>query len=111
MVELTEDIMLRRHQSNKNWFDNLVAQRDGRTCRKCGATKSVHAHNITPRKELPKFGNSIYNAVMLCHECRHIAGLGKNECYTPEVLYALIGSSLEKTIEDLKPRKVKPNDE
>ena len=111
MVELTEDIMLRRHQSNKIWFDNLVAQRGGRACRKCGATKSVHAHHITPRNKLPIFGNSVYNGIMLCHECRNIALTGKNECYTPEVLYALIGSSLEKTIEDLKPKKIKSNDE
>ena len=107
MINMIEDIMTlhRKRQLYKKWFDELVAGRDGWKCRKCESTRAVSAHHITPPDSLPVRGNSIYNAIMLCLECRKIVKTGKNECYAPEVLYALISSSKEKAIEDLDPRK------
>ena len=98
---------LERKVRNQKWFNNLVAQRDGWKCKKCGSKHGLMAHHITPKGKLPKHGNSLYNGIMLCVNCRKLAREGKDECYYPGVLYALIGSSKEKAIEDLKPSALK----
>ena len=90
-------------KDNKKWFNSLVSSRDGWICKKCGSKKELSAYHITPKKKLPKPGNSIYNGIILCLDCRKKAKEGKDENYYPVVLYALIDSSKEKTIEDLKP--------
>ena len=76
-------------------------KRDNHKCAvcKCGASANqFDAHHITPRSEMPNGGYVIENLITLCYGCHLKAETFKKNPlpgYSPEELYAIIGSSKE----------------
>jgi hypothetical protein len=87
-------------------FRSGVLERDGHRCAKCGAAGELDAHHITDRNELPAGGYVLENGIALCQarchplaEVYHASGKTRSEPgYSPEELYALIGSSYERAL-------------
>lgn len=92
-------------------FRDACYKRDKYCCATCGFKSSVEkaeeqldAHHITDRNELPNGGYVKENGISLCEECHkkaeefHSTGVS---CpgYSPEDLYLIINSNLEKAIE------------
>lgn len=88
-------------------FRTAVFERDGYSCRACGFESSperaeveLDAHHITDRNEMPNGGYVAENGIALCEECHkkaesHHRGEPVPPGFSPEELYALIGSSAE----------------
>jgi predicted restriction endonuclease len=86
-------------------FRHAVFERDGYRCVMCGRSDAkLDAHHITDRHDLPHGGYVVENGITLCDclggchwkaEHHHALGLAWPG-YSPEELYARIGSSLEK---------------
>ncbi len=86
-------------------FRDAVFSRDNNCCKVCGSNKGkLDAHHITPRTNIANGGYVLENGVSLCANCHEKAEeyyktgtiiLG----YSPEELYNLIDSSVEKAIE------------
>jgi DNA-directed RNA polymerase subunit M/transcription elongation factor TFIIS len=99
----------------RNAFKEAVFMRDNFRCVKCGyngeqersaewrakyRTNVLDAHHITDRHEMPDGGYVVENGITLCDECHLKAEMfhatGKSfPGYSPEDLYAAIGSSKE----------------
>lgn len=84
-------------------FKAIVFDRDKGKCRLCGLN-AVDAHHITDRGEMPNGGYVLSNGISLCSTCHWKAEeyhrtLGKSGL-TPGYFYGLIGSSLEKAVQD-----------
>lgn len=89
-------------------FRQVVFARDKNRCRKCGrADVRLDAHHITDRHELPNGGYVQENGISLCDQpdgCHfkaeefHRTGTALPG-YSPDELYALIGSSRAKAEE------------
>lgn len=83
----------------------MVLGRDGHRCRVCGAQNVLlDVHHITNRTEMPNGGYAHKNGITLCNvpggchekaETFHKTGTAEPG-YSPDELYALIGSSREK---------------
>lgn len=84
-------------------FKIIVFDRDGGKCKLCGLP-AVDAHHVTDRKEMPNGGYVLSNGISLCSSCHWIAEeyhrTGGKSGLTPNYFYGLIGSSLEKAIQD-----------
>lgn len=80
-------------------FRDDVFMRDAFKCRMCDSA-AVDAHHITDRHEMPNGGYVSENGIVLCSECHlkaemfHSTGVSFPG-YSPEDLYAAIGSSKE----------------
>ena len=85
-------------------FRDAVFNRDRNVCKVCGGGGDLDAHHIIDRNEMPHGGYVPANGITLCAECHlkaeawHATGRPVPG-YSPEELYALIGSTLEKAIE------------
>jgi hypothetical protein len=80
-------------------FRAAVFARDNHVCRVCGAP-AVDAHHITDRHELPGGGSVPENGIALCGPCHELAEqyhatFVAAPGYSPEELYAKVGSSYE----------------
>lgn len=96
-------------------FRNMVFARDHYTCRVCGVIgldrqqvyasqyipdNLLDAHHITNKDDIPHGGYVLENGIALCQICHkkagehHATGTGDPQ-YSPDALYALIGSSYE----------------
>lgn len=89
-------------------FNSKVFKRDNHKCVMCGKKGQLDAHHITDRHLMPNGGYVPENGITLC------AGEDQNNChwkaeqfhctgtayagYSPEDLYARIGSNLENAI-------------
>lgn len=79
----------------------LVFERDDHKCRVCkdGPFKyPFDAHHITDRHDMPGGGYVLENGITLCWECHFKAETFRKDPlpgYSPEELYAAIGSSKE----------------
>lgn len=90
-------------------FRDAVYERDGHQCVMCGKRDcKLDAHHIIDRHEMPNGGYVLENGITLC------AGIDQNNChwkaeqhhatglsypgYSPDDLFAKIGSSLDKAI-------------
>jgi hypothetical protein len=51
----------------------MVLERDNYTCRKCGATESLHCHHILPVAVEPLLSADIDNCITLCEQCHREA--------------------------------------
>ncbi len=92
-------------------FRDAVFGRDGYSCVICGkaaasniAEDVLDAHHIHPRAEMPNGGFVKENGVTLCKEKCHLLaeeylqGINLNKDFSPDALYAKIGSSLKQAI-------------
>jgi 5-methylcytosine-specific restriction endonuclease McrA len=85
-------------------FRDATFTRDHHRCRVCGAAdKPLDAHHITDRNLLPNGGYVPENGISLCPKCHEDAEVFHNTGQalpgrSPEDLYLLIGSSLERAI-------------
>lgn len=92
-------------------FRQAVFTRDGFACRGCGfqsspehAEAELDAHHITDRNEMPNGGYVAENGISLCKaRCHELAetyhkGEPVEPGYSPEELYALIGSSRRQAV-------------
>jgi hypothetical protein len=92
-------------------FRTLVLQRANYRCEVCGRAghdrqaggegTALDAHHITDRHQMPSGGYTPWNGISVCDRCHRKAeafhGSGRGEPgYSPEELYRLVGSSLEK---------------
>lgn len=59
----------------------------------------LDAHHISPRDQMPGGGYVVSNGATCCDECHKKAEAG-HPAFTPEKLYAKIGSSLERAVKD-----------
>lgn len=86
-------------------FRDAVYSRDGYRCRVCASRQApLDAHHITPRADLPCGGYVVENGITLCASCHRkaerIYEVGEPAPgYSPEELYALIGSSRETALQ------------
>ena len=85
-------------------FRTGVFERDSYRCRICGITSveaDLDAHHITNRNDMPNGGYVKENGVSLCPE-HHVEAENflqfKTGEITPDLLYKLIGSSLDLAI-------------
>jgi len=62
-------------------FRNSVLFRDNYTCQKCGATKKLEVHHMTPYYMEPVGAFLISNGVTLCFECHRAKGSGLHSIY------------------------------
>lgn len=89
-------------------FRHEVLERDGHKCRICGvATKTLDAHHIIDRKEMPNGGYVKENGITLCSIHHRFAETFHNtgaalEGWHPDDLFKLIGSSQKKAITESK---------
>ena len=85
-------------------FRDLTFKRDRNKCRVCGMAGSLDAHHIMDRHDMPNGGYVPENGISLCPECHlkaeawHSTGTALPG-FSPEELYALIGSNLDKALE------------
>lgn len=103
-------------------FRDAVFQRDSHRCRTCGVTSAgirkalgltvtgdtlLDAHHITDRNLMPAGGYVLENGISLCPECHqkaevyHETGVSVSG-YSPDELYALVGSSYSRAIQASK---------
>ena len=97
--------MSRSKKETRRQFRSAVFSRDGYACRGCGfastperAEEELDAHHITDRNEMPNGGYVPENGISLCETCHEKAeayhrGDPVLPGFTPEELYAVIGSS------------------
>lgn len=88
-------------------FRSAVFARDGHKCRVCGnANVALDAHHITDRNLVPHGGYVKENGITLCNalggchekaEIFHSTGVALPG-FSPEELYFLVGSSLDKAV-------------
>ena len=92
-------------------FRESVYRRDQYKCKICGQPESknchLDAHHITDRHEMPNDGYSLSNGITLCpthhlkaevyHQSHHHNCVPK---FSPDELYALIGSSYQQAYLD-----------
>ena len=103
--------MSKEKQLVRQNFRDAVFKRDGFRCAKCGmksskdkAEEELDAHHIVSRCDMPNGGYVKENGISLCPECHekaevfHSTGVSV-EGYSPDDLYKLINSSVEKAIE------------
>ncbi|MDB5312581.1 MAG: hypothetical protein JWO38_6783 [Gemmataceae bacterium] len=102
--------MSQRKKRIRQQFRATVFARDGYACRGCGfvsdpdrADSELDAHHITDRNEMPNGGYVPKNGITLCEDCHQKAeafhrGEPVQDGFTPEDLYARIGSSQEEAI-------------
>lgn len=102
--------MSQRKKETRRRFRSAVFSRDGFCCRVCGfassaerAEEELDAHHITDRNEMPNGGYVPENGISLCAACHekaeaHHRGDPVLPGFTPEELYASIGSSEEAAI-------------
>jgi 5-methylcytosine-specific restriction endonuclease McrA len=88
-----------RKQATRAAFREAVFTRDGYRCRVCGASDTeLDAHHISDRTTMPDGGYVKENGISLCKSCHRLAeqlwetGVAAPG-FTPDQLYALIGSS------------------
>jgi 5-methylcytosine-specific restriction endonuclease McrA len=87
-------------------FRQAVFKRDGHKCRVCKIPgRTLDAHHITDRNEMPNGGYVKENGISLCPDCHeraevfHSSGGTKTiPLYEPWTLYMLINSSKELAI-------------
>ena len=112
--------MSNKKQQIRNAFRDAVFERDGHCCVMCGKSPAydrvkLDAHHIEDRNKMPNGGYVLENGITLC------AGEDQNNChwkaeqyhstglpypgYSPDDLFAKIGSSLELAIEASNERK------
>lgn len=66
----------RSRYRSKEWA-KAVKNRDGWTCRECGATDGLHAHHIKRWRDYPELRYELSNGLTLCHPCHEKAhGVG-----------------------------------
>lgn len=93
-------------------FRDAVFDRDGYKCRVCGwsiitAETPLDAHHITDRNLMPAGGYVKENGISLCPSCHlkaehfHTTGVAKPR-FSPDDLYAMIGSSYEDAVSAAK---------
>lgn len=99
--------MSRTKHTVRRRFRAAVFARDGFACRTCGfastperAEADLDAHHITDRHEMPNGGYVAENGVSLCAACHALAeahhrGEPVAPGFSPDELYALVGSSVE----------------
>jgi len=99
--------MSERKREVRRRFRAAVFTRDEYTCRGCGfvstperAETELDAHHITDRHEIPNGGYVPENGISLCSDCHlkaeaHHNGEHVTPGFSPDELYAVIGSSLE----------------
>jgi 5-methylcytosine-specific restriction endonuclease McrA len=86
-------------------FRDAVFSRDHHVCKVCGCGSGLDAHHIIDRNEMPCGGYVPANGISLCAECHlkaeawHATGRPVPG-YSPEELYALIGSTFDMAIEE-----------
>ena len=61
---------------------------------KCGSNGILDAHHITDRSLMSNGGYVKENGISLCEKC-HLKAENRENGYSPEVLYELIGSTKE----------------
>lgn len=100
--------MGKQKQLIRERFRQSVSQRDGYKCRICGDDKQVlDAHHITDRNQIVNGGYVKENGIALCPDCHmkaeafHTTGIAVDG-YSPEDLYRIINSSLEKATKAAK---------
>jgi 5-methylcytosine-specific restriction endonuclease McrA len=98
-------------------FRDACYQRDRYCCAKCGKKSSkdkceqeLDAHHVTDRNLLPNGGYVKENGISLCPDCHEKAEVFHStgeavEGYSPDDLYKIINSNLEKAIEASKKLK------
>ncbi len=97
-------IMSSEKKKIRNLFRSAVFERDKYACRICKNPKSLDAHHITDRNQLPNGGYVKENGISLCPECHikaeiyHSTGTAL-EGFSPKDLYKLIGSSYNEAYE------------
>lgn len=103
--------MSKEKQMVRAYFRDACYKRDGFRCAKCGmksskdkAQEQLDAHHITDRNLMPNGGYVKENGISLCPECHEKAEVFHStgtpvEGYSPDDLYKVINSSLEKAIE------------
>jgi len=79
-------------------FASAVLGRAGNKCEACGAPGPLDPHHITDRNEIVDGGYVPENGIALCPACHrfaeyHHTGEPVPPGYTPDELYARIGSS------------------
>lgn len=88
-------------------FRDLALKRDGHKCRVCMAREAptcpLDVHHVIDRHDLPNGGYVAENGISLCPECHRKAEAWHEHGkalpgYSPEELFALIGSDLDKAI-------------
>lgn len=85
-------------------FRSAVFARDAHRCVLC-SSPAVDAHHITDRSELPSGGYVRSNGISLCAACHMLAEVyhstgSAHPGYSPDDLYARIGSSYEQARAD-----------
>lgn len=81
-------------------FRLAVFERDGFTCRACGARGKLDAHHIMPRENFENGGYVVENGISLCVDVCHVSAENAlkygdpNVAMSPIALYELIDSSL-----------------
>src|SRR5688572_3396976 len=95
-------------KSIREAFRQAVFDRDGHRCAMCGRSDvKLDAHHITDRHDMPNGGYVAENGITLCDcpqgchwKAEHHHATGKSyPGYSPEELYAKIGSDFEKAWE------------
>jgi predicted restriction endonuclease len=86
-------------------FYEACLKRDKNRCAMCGASGvKLDVHHITNRDEMPNGGYVVENGITLCDLGCHMKAedtyfhRAAHEGFSPEELYAKIGSSREKAI-------------
>lgn len=93
--------MSAKKKQTRSAFRTAVFERDGDRCVVCGAGHPLDAHHVTDRNLLPNGGYVKENGASLCDACHvkaevfHSTGTAFPG-YSPEDLYAKIGSDFEK---------------
>lgn len=100
----TQIVMSNKKKLVRERFRNAVFARDKHSCVMCGKKNvPLDAHHITDRNEMPNGGYIPENGISLCDECHmkaeqfHSTGI-PFEGYSPDELYAKIGSSHEEAV-------------
>jgi len=93
---------LDKKQVRQQFRDRTFA-RDGYKCRVCRQDGPLDAHHILDRHDMPNGGYVPENGISLCPVCHvkaehwHSTGTALPG-YSPDELYALIGSDLDKAL-------------
>lgn len=100
--------MSKEKKAVREAFRAAVFGRDGWRCRVCGAAPSasapLDAHHVIDRHDMPNGGYVAENGISLCPPC-HLKAEAWNATgapvpgYSPDELFALIGSSLDAALE------------
>jgi hypothetical protein len=108
--EIDQEIEEMNKKQLRDNFREAVFKRDNFECKKCGAKSTetlLDAHHIVDRHLMINGGYVVENGITLCNQkdgCHwkaeqlHRTGISYPD-YSPDDLYALIGSSYEKAVE------------